>query len=241
MVDKKTIIKQVQGALEYEPRVNLHSHPLKVDVVEGAIVLEGEVESVAAKKLALERAGAIEGPRGVVDRLRVAPLEQRGDGAMRDTLCNLLLQQPELRNCTIRARAKGRVKTLREAGAEGSGAIEIEIENGVIALEGTVISLSHMRLAGVLAWWTPGCRDVVNSLEVQPPQRDSDEEVVDALRLVLEADPLVRAESIAVGCESYVVTLEGRVRTQSERRRVELDAFALFAVDDVINRLEVRP
>jgi osmotically-inducible protein OsmY len=37
-----------------------------------------------------------------------------------------------------------------------------------------------------------------------------------------------------------VVTLEGYVRNEEERRRAELDAWALFAVDDVVNRIEVR-
>ena len=53
---------------------------------------------------------------------------------------------------------------------------------------GAAISLSHKRLAGVLAWWTPGCRDVVNSLDIVPPERDSDEEVQDALAEVRRAE-----------------------------------------------------
>jgi len=92
----------------------------------------------------------------------------------------------------------------------------------------------------VLAWWTPGCRDVVNSLDVVPPEEDNDDEVVDALRLVLEMDPLVQAEQITASCRNYVVTLEGYVRTGEERRQAERDAWALFAVDNVVNRIEVR-
>jgi osmotically-inducible protein OsmY len=37
-----------------------------------------------------------------------------------------------------------------------------------------------------------------------------------------------------------VVTLAGCVRTAEERRRAELDAWCLFAVDRVVNRIEVR-
>ncbi len=238
-MNKEAIVKQIRAALESEPRVNLHRYPLKVAVVDGAVLLEGEVESVAAKKVALEIAGAAPGIRGVVDRVRIAVKERIGDGAMRDALCEFLLVEPELRNCTIRIRLKGRVETLREAPLERSGDIEVAIDDGVITLEGMVISLSHKRFLGVLAWWTPGCRDVINSLDVVPPEEDNDAEVVDALRLVLEADPLVQSDQVAASCRNYVVTLEGLVRTDEERWQAELDAWALFAVDRVINRIEV--
>jgi osmotically-inducible protein OsmY len=240
MTTSEAIVRRVQGLLEYEPRVNLHRYPIKIGLADGAVVLEGDVESIAAKKLALELAGSVGEIRGVVDRLRVVPSERRGDGAIRDSLCGFLLPDPELRNCTIRVRAKGRVETLRDVRGERAGEIEVAIEDGVITLEGAVISLSHKRIAGVLAWWTPGCRDVVNSLDVVPPEEDNDDEVVDALRLVLETDPLVQADQITASCRNYVVTLEGYVRNEEERRRAELDAWALFAVDDVLNRIEVR-
>jgi len=37
-----------------------------------------------------------------------------------------------------------------------------------------------------------------------------------------------------------VVTLEGYVRTHEEKRQAELDAWYLFAVDRVVNHIEVR-
>ncbi|MFN7087210.1 MAG: BON domain-containing protein [Burkholderiales bacterium] len=240
MPTRDEIVKRVHQALEHEPRINLHQHPIAIGYADGAVILEGEVPEVAAKKLALELAAAVDGVRGVLDRLHVMPAERKGDGAIRDSLCGFLLNTPELRNCTIRVRNKGGVETLREIPGGGSGDIEVAVADGVVTLEGSVISLSHKRIAGVLAWWTPGCRDVVNALDVQPPQADNDAEVVDALRLVLEMDPLVQADQIRASCRDFVVTLEGCVRTAEERRQAERDAWCLFAVDRVINRIEVR-
>jgi osmotically-inducible protein OsmY len=241
MPDKGAIIKKVQGLFEHEPRINLHRYPIDIDIAADAVVLEGEVEDIAAKKLALELAAGVAGIRGVVDRLHVVPAERKGDGAIRDSLGASLLHQPELQNCTIRVRAKGSVEMLRDIRGEGAGEVEVAVEDGVITLEGSVISLSHKRVAGVLAWWTPGCRDVVNSLGVSPPEEDNDDEVADALRLVLEMDPLVQSDRVSARAKDYVVTLEGQVRSDAERRRAELDAWALFAIDKVINKLEVRP
>ena len=240
MPDRSEVIKRVRRALEHEPHINLHRHPVAIGFTDGAVVLEGEMPDVAAKKLALELAGAVDGVRGVIDRLRVAPAEHKGDGAIRDVLCGFLLREPVLRNCAIRLRNKGGIDTLRAVPGDGSGAIEAEVADGVITLDGAVISLSHKRVAGVLAWWTPGCRDVVNSLDVQPPEEDNDAEVVDALRLALEMDPLVQADQIQASCRDYVVTLEGYVRSAEERRQAERDAWCLFAVDRVINRIAVR-
>lgn len=235
-----SIVKQVRAALEYEPRVNLHRHPVRIDVEVGAVVLEGEVESVAARKRALRLAAAIDGVRGVVDRLHVAPAQARSDGEIRDALTALILGEPELRDCALRVLAKGRAEALRDVPTRRAGSIDLAIEGGVVTLEGTVISLSHKRLVGVLAWWTPGCRDVINSLEVDPPEEDNDGEIVDALGLVYEIDPVVRHDQITVSCHGGVVSLSGAVGTEEERRRAEFDAWALFAVDEVVNAIEVR-
>lgn len=238
MPDRNGVIKLVHKALEYDARINLHRHPVKIGYTDGVVILEGEVESVAAKKLAIEHAAAVAGVRGVADRLRVASAERRGDGAIRDSVCAFLLREPEFRRCAIRALASGRLETLRDV--SGDGDVEVAVSDGVITLEGRVGSHSHKRIAGVLAWWTPGCRDVVNALAVEPPGEDSDDEVLDALGLVLEMDPLTRGTPIHADCRNYVITLEGVVRSEEERRRAELDAWCLFAVDGVVNRIEVR-
>jgi osmotically-inducible protein OsmY len=116
----------------------------------------------------------------------------------------------------------------------------VSVKDGVVTLDGWVISLSHKRMAGVLAWWVPGCRDVVDALEVLPPEQDNDDEVSDALSLVLEMDPMIpHPDQIRIRTQNYVVTLDGLVGTQTEKDRAEQDAWCLFAVDKVINHLAV--
>ena len=240
MTAKETIFKEVYAAFEREPRIKVHAHPIKMDMEGDDVILEGEVDDIAAKKLALELAGATHGVRGVVDRLHVIPSEQRGDGAIRDNLVKALLEEPDLRNCTVQACVKDQVDTLREVKQDNCGAIEVLVENGVVILDGEVISLSHKRLAGVLAWWTPGCRDVVNGLEVVPPEQDTDDEVTDALRIVLERDPLVKdPEQIRIRTHDCVVTLDGLVTKEEDRQTAELDAWYLFGVDKVVNNIQV--
>lgn len=239
MGTSEEILKKIRAAFEREHRIDLHHHPIAMEFENGVLTLEGEVPDIAAKKLALELGGAEGGVRGVVDRLRVIPSEPREDGYIRDAVCDFLLQEPTLFNATVKVWQKAQIEILRNAGAEPAGTIVVSVENGVITLNGTVLSLSHKRLAGVLAWWTPGCRDVVNGLEVSPPEEDSDDEVADALRLVLETDPLVHADQIRASVNNCVVTLEGLVGEAEERKMAELDAWYVFAVDKVINRIQV--
>src|SRR2546423_12951706 len=114
MTPREAITKQIHGLLEHERRINLHKFPIRISNADGVAVLEGEVGDIAAKKLALELAASVPQVRGVVDRLRVAPGERRGDGAIRDSLPRMLLEQPEVRNCTIRSHTKQRKELLRE-------------------------------------------------------------------------------------------------------------------------------
>lgn len=239
MNPREAITRKVHALLERESRINLHRYPVGISNADGVVVLEGEVADVAAKKLALELAASVAGVDGIVDRLRVAPGAPRGDGAVRDSFARMLLEQPEFRNCTIRAFTNERNDTLRTAKEDSVGEIEISVNDGVIVLEGHVISQSHRRFAGVLAWWTPGRRDVVNSLQVKPEYEDRDDEITEVMRLVLEADPQVNADQIRPNCSNGAVTLEGNVPTEEQKRRAELDAWALYGVNRVVNRLQV--
>jgi osmotically-inducible protein OsmY len=235
----QTILRKVQAAMEIDPYIDIHHHSLKMDIENGVLVIEGEVGSVAAKKLALEHAAAIDGVRGIIDRLHVAPVERKGDGEILELLYCLLEQEPVLQRCVLRVWDKGRCDTRRMPDDE-LGEIEIKVEDGIVTLNGNVISLSHKRLVGVLAWWTPGCRDVINGLEVVPPEEDRDDEVTDAVRLILEKDPVVQADQIAVSTHDNIVTLTGLVSTQEQKRRAESDTWCVFAVDRVINNIAVQ-
>lgn len=100
-------------------------------------------------------------------------------------------------------------------------------------------SLTHKRLAGVLAWWVPGTRNVVNGLEEVPPQEDNDDELTDAVRLTLEKDPFVDAAKIRVTSQDWIVTLDGLVPNETMKQMAERDAWYMLGVKGVVNRVRV--
>ena len=237
MIRTEEVVGTILAALEREPRVRLHSHPIDVHFADGVVTLAGEVDGIAAKKIALRLAAAPSPVLGVVDRLRVEPSGRREDGAIRDQVCTAVLSEPALASYSVRVVVKQEMEAVRTLGNERT--LEIEVVDGVVILNGAVESLSHKRLAGVLAWWVPGSRDVVNGIDVSPPMLDNDDEVVDAVRLVLEKDPMVNASQITLRCRDLVVTLEGAVATENSRMAADADVWYVFGVNGVVNNLVV--
>jgi len=89
--ERDRVLKEVRAALEREPRINLHKFPVKIEFGDGVLTLEGEVGHIAAEKLSLESAIAVQGVSGIVDRLRVTPATRMGDGAILDAVRDALL------------------------------------------------------------------------------------------------------------------------------------------------------
>ena len=235
----RDIPKRLRAKLEHDTRVNLHRHPIDIRVEGDDLILEGDVENVRAKKVALEIAAAMPEVAGVVDRLRIARRSTMTDAEIRDHLRDAFLQEAAFRELSIEVEAAGHRQGVRRVSGEGEGLIDAFVADGVVTLNGRVHSLAHKRLAGTLAWWIPGTRDVVNGLEVAPDEPDSDFEITEAVRLVLEKDRLVDASEIRVSTKDRVVTLKGFVPNEAIREMAELDAWYVLGVAGVANELEV--
>lgn len=242
MADASSVIAEVEKALAAEQRLAGAQTRVSLSLDDrGALTLEGEVDSVAEKRIALERAAAVKGVIGIVDRLRVRPAEPMKDKVIRQHILNALYQDISLANIDLSERVDDEVVSFRKAPEPSAGEITVESKDGVVILNGAVPTLEHKRLAGVLAWWVPGSRDVVNGLAVEPPEEDHADKIEEAVRAALEKDPFVDASQIRVGARNRVVRLTGAAPTASERHMAECDAWYVFGVDDVINEIEVLP
>lgn len=241
----EAILKQVMAAFERESHLKLHPFPVHIRLEGGALTVSGEVPDVMSKKRLIQLFRVHSDGAALVDQLRVSVEPRIGDGELRTRICERILQTMEFRNCVVCARVKeGQLEMLRgtmdQAGEEGGGVMEVTVEDGIVTLTGQVISLSHRRLASAIVWWVGGCRDVVNLLELVPAEADGDEEIGEALALVLESDPRVQAGQITIGVEGKRITLAGCVATEAQRQQVERDAWCLDAIAGVVNRIEVR-
>jgi len=233
-------IERIRAALEKDRRINLHRYPIAMAFDGDDLVLAGELEDIAAKKIALEIAAAITPRTAIVDRLRVRPAQPMSDAELRDHVIKVLLEEPVFEHCSLHSRLPQKLLAHRDPVAAPIGAIVVEVSDGVVTLNGEVPSLSHKRLAGVLAWWVPGCRDVVNGLAELPAQQDNDDEITDAVRLALEKNPFINATKTTVTSKDGVVTLAGLVPNETMRRMAERDAWFVLGVRRVVNQIAVK-
>ncbi|MFO7581226.1 BON domain-containing protein [Guyparkeria sp.] len=228
------------AAFETDPWINRHHSPIRVSVEGDRVILEGRVEHVAAIRRALALAEQLAAPhRAVEDRLRRRPIEPMGDRELRDEAVNAFTGEPVFAGYTLRTHTGDKTETIHDGGPDG-GRILVAIEDpGTITLTGSVGSLSHRRLAEALMWWIRGCETVDNCLEIDPPEEDSDDEINDAVRIVLEKDPMVHADLLRIGTAAGIVHLDGTVATEEEKRFAVLDCFSVPGVYDVLDRLQV--
>jgi len=238
MTAETELLQRVRDALRTDTSIGFDEQPIVLALSDGALLVDGEVPDVAVKRRTLRTVAAVVALRPVIDRLHVQPAQPMEDGMIGDHVRDALVAEPALADCRVRIWVKGRPELVCDP-LSASGAIDIRVDGGVVTLDGEVTGLGHKRLAGALAWWVPGSRDVINGIGVAPPEEDSDAEITDAVRLVLEKDAFVNAAQIRVITEKAVVGLYGLVPTESERNMAEHDAWYVFGVENVVNRIVV--
>jgi len=232
------LLQRVRDALRADTTIGFDEASIVLALSDGALLIDGEVADVSVKRRTLRKAAAVIAPRPIIDRLHVRPATPMEDGMIGDLVRDAMIEEPALADCRIRVWVKSRPEVARDPLA-ATGAIDVRVEDAIVTLDGEVPGLAQKRLAGALAWWVPGSRDVVNGLGVNPPEEDSDGEITDTIRLVLEKDPFVNPDQIRVMTRNAIVTLDGLVPTESERDMAEHDAWYVFGVENVINRIAV--
>ncbi len=238
MSHDQELARRVRAALEVDPHVNLHRFPVEVHAEGEVVTLAGTVEDIIAKRRAVLAARAVDGVREVIDALRVQPAAHMGQDECLQHVRDALYEEPAFCDYQLVTVNHKDEREVDRDPAQPAGEILVTVEpDHRVVLGGTVRSLSHRRLAEVLAWWVPGSTDVKNDLRVEPPEEDNDGEILDTVELVLDKDHLVDAGDMTVGCKDAVVTLSGGVPTGAQKRFAEYDAWYVSGVRDVINRL----
>ena len=77
-------------------------------------------------------------------------------------------------------------------------------------------------------------------MAVVPEPEDSNEELAKTVWLALKKYPFVNQDRIRVSAKNAVVTLESDVPSTAQKEMTEFDAWYVFGVDKVVNKLEVR-
>lgn len=240
MAEKSLPVSDLYARLQHQLGMDARQPPVSLDLVGGVLILSGEVEDIGTKRRVARAAREAFGAEHVDDRLTVQPAQFREDGAISTVLTEGLLHEPVFRRFSINLWRKDEMHMIRDVPAHGEGHLDVIVDSGVVTLSGEAWSLSHSRMAELLAWWTPGVRGVVNRVAIVPEEQDNDDEITDAVRLALDKDPLVQSEQIRITTRDQVVILEGLVRGSEERQMAETDVwFVASSVAGVSNQIQV--
>jgi osmotically-inducible protein OsmY len=234
------VAKDLRELLVQDGRIDLSRSRIEIDFADGVATVAGEAADVAAKRRVLEIVARAPVVRKVMDRLSVRTAERHPDEAILDHVFEALLADPIFAECGIGRHVGVTLRALRPA-AHASWWIELRVEDGVVTLDGLVSTLLQTRLAEAIAWWTPGTRNVINTLDVERSATDGDQEILNALRLILERDPRIDASRLGASCKDSIVTLEGVVPSDVQREAAEFDAWVVFGVHDVLNGIRIEP
>jgi hyperosmotically inducible periplasmic protein len=120
--------------------------------------------------------------------------------------------------------------------------VEVETREGTVYLTGVVDTEEARREAGRLAWRTEGVRGVMNGLTVGERtvgSRIDDELISSKIKVKLLANSEIKAGDIDVSSSQSVVTLIGRVSSESIKATAERIARDTAGVKGVHNELLV--
>ncbi|HSN71819.1 MAG TPA: BON domain-containing protein [Steroidobacteraceae bacterium] len=234
--DSERTLKALRAELERDTRVNLHRSRIAMSTTGQAIRLDGEVPDLPTKRIAANVCQQLAGSDATVEDHLCVVTEARPDRALSREIGERLASELAFQRSAIECRDDGHTEVLQRP-EHAEQAIAIDVDDGIVELRGRVASLSHRRLAEALCWWVAGCRRVDNALEVEPRQDDSDDVLNDAVRLVLEADPLVDASQLRTGAAAGIVAVEGFLPNRETHTLALRDIWAVGGVWDVYDRI----
>ena len=223
---------------------------IEVSAEKGVVTLRGTVPSDAVRQRAVELARGVEGVTNVADQLEVrdAKPATATDSDQRAATGTA--------GRDIDRQAPGWITTKIQAQYFidpdiKPWAIDVTTASGgVVTLEGTVDSAEDKSKAVLIARETEGVTRIEDRLRIEPARRPTD---TPAATTVAQPDPWVtakiqakyfvdddvKARNIDVSTQNGVVTLQGSVGTEAERRQAVAIARSTDGVRDVIDQLRL--
>ena len=225
--------------------LNEHLNPLNIDVDldQGVATITGTVDSEVEKDLAAELAAGIEGIKQVKNELNVQPAD-----------ASKTADEYGFRERVADANVTARVKSRLLWNAETQGMqINVDTRDGLVSLKGRVTSGAEADLAEQIARNTSGVRDVISQLEVDPDDKNLQQQVKQSaiilgqdindawittkVKTFLLYTKGVDGASVSVVTHDQVVRLTGTLESQDAIARAIRTARGIVGVKDVRSEL----
>jgi osmotically-inducible protein OsmY len=208
----------VLAELKWNPRVK--STKIGVIVKDGAVTLNGMVESLDEKVCAERAVRTVKGVRAIADDIDVKLPEQmrRTDEGIAEQAARLLNWYSTLRNMNVTA----------------------EVSSGHVTLTGDVELLYQKEIAAERVAEIEGVSGVSNRITIRRPKTVDEREVKRQIMSALHRHASVGASRIHVSIAEEKVTLDGTVDAYRERGLIEDAVRATEGVQEIVDNLQVR-
>jgi len=178
------------------------SHLIDVETKEGVVTLSGSVDNILAKERAERITETIKGVRSIVNLIEVKPVVRKDKELSRDIERALLIDP-----------------------AADSYEVEVEADNGIVTLTGSVESWAEKKLAAHVAKGVKGVKDVKNNITIDYEVDRMDSEIKAEVERQLAINPMIDEGLIDVKVEDQKVILSGTVGSTMEKTRVFNDSW----------------
>ncbi len=218
-VDEKQIITgKIIEQLDWDNRII--SANIEVEILDGVVILTGEVPTYATKLAAEQDALSISGVKQVQN--------------------NLLVKDPESSTIPTDLEIKKFIENMIRIDPRiDYETIEVSISNGVVSLDGTVNAHWKKEQAEGYAHRVTGVVEVDNNIRVNVNKELSDEQIKEEITNAFKRNILMDADNIKIDVLNGEVRLYGFVPSYTAKMKARQIANYTTGVVNIINRLEV--
>ncbi|GAC1043171.1 BON domain-containing protein [Rhizobium sp. No.120] len=214
-MDDITLRQLILDELEFEPSVDAAN--IGVTANNGVITLSGHVPTYAEREAAERATRRVKGVKAIAQGIEVRPI-----GTHRTA-------DDEI--------AKRAVNTIGWHVTIPKDAVQVKVQNGWVTLNGRVEWQYQKNAAADAVRDLSGVVGVSNMIEVAPHASSID--VKKRIENAFRRDAEIEAHAINVNVANGKVTLQGKVKTWSERQAAEHAAWSAPGVRTVEDRLSV--
>jgi len=209
------IQQDVIAEIKWEPYLN--ASEIGVAVKNGIVTLSGHVDSFLKKRSAEKAAKRVAGVKVVAEDIQVgiSPDNKKSDTEIAEAILTALKWHSAIRDEKIK----------------------IKVEDGNVMLEGEVEWEYERNNAGLVVESLSGVHSVQNLITIKPTISSSD--IKQKINASLIRNATVDASKIIVDVVGSKITLNGRVRSYTEKEDAEKVAWASPGVSTVENKIEV--
>jgi len=213
------LTREVEDELAFDPATPIAA--LRVGARDGAVTLEGEAGTEAAKMAAAGAALRVGGVRSITNLLVVEPIppDRPGDADLAGAVRSALLRDTEV----------------------PLDRIDVTVAGGIVILSGVIDGQNQRQAVVADAVGVAGVRRIIDRLVVAPPEALADEIAAAVGRAFKRHNLLADSEIDVDVAEGGRVTLLGTVTTPPERREAEAVAWRACGVTSVTNLIFVIP